>query len=110
MLKPFSGEKNLCPVEMGPKNGGFWRKWGSKLKILVSRRPKGTSFTGRMPFLPPNQQRQSTEDKLNEVSAAYFPFSKTFVCCFAETMSTGNDVDRLREYSLKLAHSLYFEK
>jgi len=79
MLKPFSGEKNLCPVEMGPKNGGFWRKWGSKLKILVSRRPKGTSFTGRMPFLPPNQQRQSTEGKLNAVSAAYFPFSKTFV-------------------------------
>jgi len=24
------------------------------------------SFTGRIPFLPPNQQRQSTEDKCTE--------------------------------------------
>ena len=24
MLKPFSGEKILSPVEMGPKNGVFW--------------------------------------------------------------------------------------
>ena len=29
MLKPFSGEK-ICPVEIGPKNGGFWGKWVSK--------------------------------------------------------------------------------
>jgi len=25
-LKPFSGEKIQSPVEMGPKNGGFWEK------------------------------------------------------------------------------------
>jgi len=44
MLMPFSGEKILSPVEMGPKNGGFGGKWGSKPKILVSRPPKGTSL------------------------------------------------------------------
>ena len=50
MLKPFSGEKILSPVEMGPKNGGFWGKWGSKPLILVSRPPKGTSLRGTASF------------------------------------------------------------
>jgi len=27
MSKPFSGENNPSPVEMGPKNGGFGGKW-----------------------------------------------------------------------------------
>jgi len=44
MLMPFSGEKILSPVKMGPKNGGFGGKWGSKPKILVSRPPEGTSL------------------------------------------------------------------
>ena len=30
MLKPFSGKNILSPVKMGPKNDGFWRKWGPK--------------------------------------------------------------------------------
>jgi len=32
-------------------------------------------FTGRMPFLPPNQQRQSTEGKMQniiKITAVYF--------------------------------------
>ena len=28
MLKPFSGEKNLSPIEIGPKNDGFGGKTG----------------------------------------------------------------------------------
>ena len=44
MLKPFSGEKILSPVEMGPKNGGFLGK------SLVSRPPKGTSLRGTASF------------------------------------------------------------
>jgi len=40
MLKPFSGEKKFCPVEMGPKNAGFWGKLGQKPYILVSRPQK----------------------------------------------------------------------
>jgi len=31
MLKQFSGEKN-CPVEMGPKNGGFGENTGLDLR------------------------------------------------------------------------------
>ena len=50
MLKPFSGEKILSPVEMGPKNGGFWGKWGSKPQILVTRPPKRTSLRGTTSF------------------------------------------------------------
>jgi len=48
MLKPFSGEKIPSPVEMGPENGGFWGKWGSKPYIL--RPPKGTSLRGTASF------------------------------------------------------------
>jgi len=50
MLKPFSGEKILSPVEMAPKNGGFGGKWGSKPSILVSRPSKGTSLRGTASF------------------------------------------------------------
>jgi len=50
MLKPFSGEEILSPVEMRPKNGGFGGKWGSKPYILVSRPPKGTTLRGTLSF------------------------------------------------------------
>jgi len=50
MLKPLSDEKHLSPVEMGPTNGGFGGKWGSKPYILVSRPPKGTSLRGTASF------------------------------------------------------------
>ena len=43
MLKPFSSE-------MGPKNGGFEGKLGSKPSILVSRPPKGTFLRGTTSF------------------------------------------------------------
>ena len=33
MLKPFSGEKILSPVEMGPKNGGFGENGGLNLRF-----------------------------------------------------------------------------
>jgi len=31
--------------------------------------PHHSDFKGRMPFLPPNQQRQSTEGKVYEISS-----------------------------------------
>ena len=49
MLKPFSGEKILSPVEMGPKNGGLWDN-GVETLGLVSRPPKGTSLRGTASF------------------------------------------------------------
>ena len=33
MLKPYSGEKILSPVEMGPKNGGFGENGGRNLRF-----------------------------------------------------------------------------
>jgi len=33
MLKPFSGEKNLSHVEMGPKNDGFGENGGRNLRF-----------------------------------------------------------------------------
>ena len=32
MLKPFSGDKILSPVEMGPQNGIFWGNGGLNLR------------------------------------------------------------------------------
>ena len=36
--------------------------------------PPLSFFTGRMPFLPPNQQRQSTEGTVYSISVFYFTF------------------------------------
>jgi len=36
----------------------------ASLHLAPDRQPHHSVFTGRMPFLPPNQQRQSTEDKI----------------------------------------------
>jgi len=33
--------------------------------------PTTLFFTGRMPFLPPNQQRQSTEGKITETETKF---------------------------------------
>jgi len=49
---------------------GFWDGSGISCKQSAPRSrkittstPHHSSFTGRMPFLPPKQQRQSTEGK-----------------------------------------------
>ena len=43
MLKQFSGEKILSPVEMGPKNGGSWGKMGVDTLDFGLATPKGIS-------------------------------------------------------------------
>ena len=50
MLKPFSGEKSLRPVEMGPKNGGFLGKNGGRNLDFGFATPKGTSLRGTASF------------------------------------------------------------
>ena len=50
---------------------GWWRWWWqlelqvvqSSSQIITTNKPAPSFFTGRMPFLSPNQQRQSTEIK-----------------------------------------------
>jgi len=49
MLKPFSGEK-ICPVEMGPKNGGFGENGGLNLRFWFRDPKKHTSLRGTASF------------------------------------------------------------
>jgi len=39
-------------------------KYASRSRQITTPAPHHSVFTGRMPFLPPNQQHQSTEDKV----------------------------------------------
>jgi len=55
VLRPFFRDH---PGEPVPEEN-FWTLWSTSTIPPF--------FTGRMPFLPPNQQRQSTEDKSTEV-------------------------------------------
>jgi len=50
IVKPFSAENFLSPTKMGPENGGFLQKWGSKYYFLFSKPPKGTSLRGTASF------------------------------------------------------------
>jgi len=50
MLKPFSGDKILSPVEMGPKNGVFGENGGRNLRFWFRDPPKGTSLRGTASF------------------------------------------------------------
>jgi len=74
---PFSGTTQLSRYQKGNTNLDFceardsewqWHLLG-RMQVCTSLQtdnhtstPPLSFFTGRMPFLPPNQQRQSTED------------------------------------------------
>jgi len=71
---PFSGTTQLSQYQKGKTNLDFteardsdwqWHPLGHMqvCTLLQTTAPATTTqfFTGRMPFLPPNQQRQSTE-------------------------------------------------
>jgi len=49
MLKQFSGEKH-CPVEMGPKNGGFGGEIRVETLDIGLATPKSTSLRGTASF------------------------------------------------------------
>ena len=58
------GKTNLDFTEA--RNSGLgWAVCKSAPHFRQSQHPTTQFFTGRMPFLPPNQQRQSTEGKLH---------------------------------------------
>ena len=72
---PFSGTTRVSLYQKGKTNLDFteardsewqWHQLGHMQVCTLLQRDNHTSnttlfFTGRMPFLPPNQQRQSTE-------------------------------------------------
>jgi len=51
------------------------------MKFYPRQHPTTQFFTGRMPFLPPNQQRQSTEE-----TCIYINISKKQSCFIIVTM------------------------
>jgi len=74
---PFSGTTQVSQYQRGKTNLDFteardsecqWHQLGHMQVCTLLQTDNQAStppfFTGRMPFLPPNQQRQSTEGKL----------------------------------------------
>ena len=74
---PFSGTTRVSRYQKGKRNLDFtgardsewqWHQLGH-MQVCISLQtdnmplPHHSFFTGRMPFLPPNQQRQSTEGR-----------------------------------------------
>jgi len=71
---PLSGTTQVSQYQKGKTNLDFteardsewqWHQLGhnTSLHLVPDRQPHQHPTTGRMPFLPPNQQRQSTEGK-----------------------------------------------
>ena len=80
----FPGEPGLAGVYWSK---GWWRWWWllellavqSSSQIITTNKPTSSFFTGRMPFLSPNQQCQSTEGKpRNGYNQYYFALDSTF--------------------------------
>jgi len=76
---PFSGTTRVSRYQKGKTSLDFteareseWQlaicKSASRSRQITMPVPHHSFFTGRMPFLPPNQQRQSTEGKHNNKS------------------------------------------
>jgi len=72
-LPGWAGTRKVKPIWILLKQetvGGSGISWAICKSAPLSRQittpaPHHSVFTGRMPFLPPNQQRQSTEGKIN---------------------------------------------
>ena len=79
---PFSGTTQVSRYQNGKTNLDFteardsewqWHQLGqmqvyTSLQTITTPAPHHSVFTGRMPFLPPNQQRQSTEGNFMDMS------------------------------------------
>jgi len=59
----------LLKQETVSGSGISWAICKSAPRSRPHQHPNTQFFAGRMPFLPPNQQRQSTEDNSTEYSA-----------------------------------------
>ena len=64
--------------------------------------PPSHIFTGRMPFLPPNQQCQNTEGRvrtseINSLTTEHFDIISTTVCGSNTTLTANNPTDSLKE-------------
>ena len=107
---PLSGTTQVSRYQKGKTNLDFteardsewqWHHLGHMQVCTLLQRDNHTStpllsfFTGRMPFLPPNQQHQSTEDKSTEgwVHSSHFKKQQHRICAMhtsIELLSTIN--------------------
>jgi len=57
-------EKGKTNLDFTEARDSKWQRHQlSHMQVCTSPAPHHSVFTGQMPFLPPNQQRQSTEGK-----------------------------------------------
>jgi len=71
-LPGWAGTRKLKPIWILLKQetvSGSWAvcKSAPRCRQITTPAPHHSVFTGRMPFLPPNQQRQSTEGTMPDV-------------------------------------------
>jgi len=66
-LPGWAGTRKVAPIwillkqETVSGSGISWSKSASRSRQITTSAPHRSVFTGRMPFMPPNQQCQSTE-------------------------------------------------
>ena len=66
-LPGWAGTRKVVPIwillkqETVSGSGISWSKSASRSRQITTSAPHRSVFTGRMPFMPPNQQCQSTE-------------------------------------------------
>ena len=92
-LPGWAGTRKVKPIwillkqETLSGNGISWAicKSASRSRQITMPVPHHSFFTGRMPFLPPNQQRQSTEGKLSQT-----PDLENFAMVYWSSKSANN--------------------
>ena len=80
-LPRWAGTRKVKPVwillkqETVSGSGISWAIWKSapRSRQITMPVPHHSVFTGRMPFLPPNQQRQSTEGTMTHTQCTSYP-------------------------------------
>jgi len=121
---PFSGTTRASWYQKGKTNLDFteardsewqWHQLGS-MQVCTSLQtdnhastPPLKFFTGRMPFLPPNQQRQSTEAQHASVTDNSFCHSLRFgrlVALFLRSPLTFDTVNASQSALAKCSHTL----
>ena len=65
MLKPLSGEQKFCPVEVWPKNGGFWKMGVQTLDIGIATPHKA------LPRVEPRRLTYFASKSVRDTAAAF---------------------------------------
>ena len=94
-LPGWAGTRKVKPIcillkqETVSGSGISWAicKSAPSSRPITTPTPHHSVFTGRMPFLPPNQQRQSTEGNYKLQTTKKFRLSRLHLCPYKFTVS-----------------------